>query len=210
MYKSFFATIRRFARVHWIARIKGVNTFTAIQMIFYQQGTSDHPEHNENPDYWDLLLGIIKQQDFGGKNALDFACGQGRNIRNLLGLCDWNRVDGVDISPANVQHCIDSFQYAKSHFWITGGADAGSAPSNFYDLVISTIALQHIPVYDVRKSILLDIQRTMKRGTCRFRWVSGKILAILLVALGVHISITHITLKVLMLTMMCELLTLMI
>jgi len=163
--KSFFGRTLQSLHTHWVAWTKGVRYFTAMQMAVYQQGTTDHLEHNDNPDYWDLLLGIVKQKEFSGKNALDFACGKGRNIENLLGPVDWNRVDGVDISPANIQYCITRFKSSISHFWITGGADAGGAPSNFYDLVISTIALQHIPVYEVRKSILLDIYRTMKVGS---------------------------------------------
>lgn len=143
---------------------RGVNKFTAMQMVVYRGGTSNHLEHNDNPDYWNVLLGVVKQKNFDGCNALDFACGKGRNVSNLLTLANWSRVDGVDISSGNIEHCTTTFDSKKSKFWITGGVDLGAAPSDFYDLVISTIALQHIPVYDIRKSIFLGIQRVMKAG----------------------------------------------
>ena len=54
----------------------------------YAIGTGNHPEHNPNPKYWDLLLGDIKiaPEKWEGKKALDFGCGQGRNVTNLLSL----------------------------------------------------------------------------------------------------------------------------
>ena len=37
-----------------------------------------------------------------GRTALDFGCGVGRNVDNLLKLSDWRRVDGCDISQENL------------------------------------------------------------------------------------------------------------
>ena len=36
------------------------NRYTKMQKSQYKNGTSNHEEHNENPDYWDILLGELK------------------------------------------------------------------------------------------------------------------------------------------------------
>ena len=75
------------------------NNYTAMQKNQYSSGTTNHPEHNDNPNYWDILLSDLTDSDkWSGKNALDFASGKGRNVSNMLSTCNWNRVDGVDIS----------------------------------------------------------------------------------------------------------------
>lgn len=164
--QGYFSRLVRAFMVRWISWRKRVNRYTAMQMVFYRSGTSNHPEHNENPDYWNILLGMVRENNFDGRNALDFACGKGRNITNLLTLANWRFVDGVDISPGNIQHCKTSFDLKKSRFWVTNGTDLGDAPKNFYDLIVSTIALQHIPVYDIRKAIFQAILQALKPGGC--------------------------------------------
>ena len=46
----------------------------------------NHKQHNDDPEYWDILLkDIVDNPSFWeGKRALDFGCGCGRNIENLL------------------------------------------------------------------------------------------------------------------------------
>jgi len=65
---------------------RNVASYSRIQARFYKSGTSDHLEHNENKDYWGVLLENIDDAQFKGARALDFACGKGRNVRNLLSL----------------------------------------------------------------------------------------------------------------------------
>ena len=61
------------------------NNYTNMQKNQYSSGTSNHPEHNDNPNYWDILLSDLKDSDkWSGKNALDFASGKGRNVSNML------------------------------------------------------------------------------------------------------------------------------
>ena len=80
------------------------NKYTSMQKGQYHYGTSNHLEHNNNPHYWDILLGDLKDKEkWDGGTALDFACGKGRNVTNMLSLCDWSRVDGVDISIGNIE-----------------------------------------------------------------------------------------------------------
>lgn len=141
------------------------NTFTSMQKGAYHHGTSNHEEHNDNPDYWNILLGDLKDKDkWDSKNALDFACGKGRNVINMMSLCDWNTVDGVDISEGNIEYCKQWYNKFDSKFYCNNGVDVSELNSDYYDFVMSTIALQHIPVYEIRRSLMVDILRTMKSG----------------------------------------------
>jgi len=141
------------------------NQYTKMQKSQYAFGTSNHEEHNTNPDYWDILLGDLKNKEkWEGKNGLDFACGKGRNVTNMLSLCNWNRVDGVDISNGNIEHTIRIYSDQNSNWYCNNGVDVSELKDNEYDFIISTIALQHIPVYDIRKSLITDLLRTLKPG----------------------------------------------
>lgn len=141
------------------------NQYTEMQKLQYMQGTNNHEIHNDNPNYWDILLSDIKNSDsWDGKIALDFACGRGRNVTNLHSLRKWNRVDGIDISPANIEYCKLMYISQKSSWYCNNGIDVAELKSNEYDFVMSMIALQHIPVYDIRKSILTDLLRVLKPG----------------------------------------------
>jgi len=136
-----------------------------MQKQQYSLGTTNHEEHNTNPDYWDVLLVNLKDSDrWKNKTALDFACGRGRNVTNLFKLCEWKRVDGIDISEANINHNKQTYTEQASDWYCNNGVDVSSLKSDEYDFIMSTIALQHIPVYDIRKSILKDLLRTLKPG----------------------------------------------
>ena len=141
------------------------NKYTQMQKGQYYGGTSNHPEHNSNPNYWDILLSDLKDKEkWDGKNGLDFACGKGRNVTNMLSLCEWNRVDGVDISVKNIEFCKQNYINQNSEWYCNNGVDVSDLNDNEYDFIMSTIALQHIPVYDIRKSLITDLLRTLKPG----------------------------------------------
>ena len=141
------------------------NKYTSMQKGAYANGTSNHEEHNTNPDYWNILLGDLKnKENWDNKIALDFACGRGRNITNMFNLCDWDRVDGVDISEGNISQNKSDYQTQNSNWYCNNGIDVSDLKDNEYDFIMSTIALQHIPVYDIRKSLITDLLRTLKSG----------------------------------------------
>ncbi|MEH0860079.1 class I SAM-dependent methyltransferase [Halobacteriovorax sp. DPLXC-1] len=152
--------------VNYLRITKGLNKYSAMQKAAYVKGTSDHDEHNENSDYWDVLLGPIKEnpEAWSGKVAMDFGCGQGRNINNLYKLADFKRIDGVDISEENISDCTVRFKDKEGVFYCNNGTDLSDVASNTYDLVMSTIVFQHIAVYDIRKSLLTDIYRSLKEN----------------------------------------------
>ena len=141
------------------------NKYTHMQKQAYAGGTSNHEEHNTNPDYWNILLSDLKDREkWNGKVALDFACGRGRNITNMFNLCDWKRIDGIDISDANIEYNKSEFKNQSSEWYCNNGVDVSDLKDNEYDFIMSTIALQHIPVYDIRKSLITDLLRTLKSG----------------------------------------------
>ena len=141
------------------------NKYTLMQKRMYAHGTTNHEEHNNNENYWNILLGDIKNTNlWDNKKALDFGCGKGRNVTNLLSLANWLTVDGVDISVGNIAHCEKTYSQQKSNWYTNNGFDLRKLKTDEYDFVMSTITLQHIPVYDIRKNILKEILRVMKPG----------------------------------------------
>jgi methylase of polypeptide subunit release factors len=88
-------------------------------------------EHNDNPNYWDILLSDLKDKElWDGKIALDFASGKGRNVTNLLSLCDWERVDGIDISSANIDFCKRTYETQNSDWYCNNGTDVSDLKDN--------------------------------------------------------------------------------
>ena len=141
------------------------NKYTNMQKRVYLYGTNNHDIHNKNPLYWDLLLKDLKESDkWKNKKALDFGCGQGRNVTNMLDLCKFERVDGVDISKANIEHCQLTYSEQNSNWYNNDGITLDCIPSNEYDFVMSTIVFQHICVRDIRLSLMREIYRVMKDG----------------------------------------------
>ena len=141
------------------------NTLTIMQKKEYLNGTTNHENHNLNLDYWDILLSDLKNcEKWNGKCALDFACGKGRNVTNIHNLCDWEQVDGVDISQSNISYCIENYKQYSSNWYCNNGVDLSEIESEKYDFIMSTIALQRIPVYEIRRNILEEIFRVLKSG----------------------------------------------
>lgn len=150
------------------------NKYTQMQLNAYNSMASewsiDHRDpvvgsydfHNQWKDYELLFEGLENKQD---KVVLDFACGPGRNIVKYNSL--FKRIDGVDISPVNIENAKKNIAYNNielPNLYINNGVDLSQIATENYDLVISTIALQHICVYDIRKNIFNEIYRVLKTG----------------------------------------------
>ena len=113
-------------------------------------------------------------QHYKGKSgvALDFACGMGRMMKRMLNHFDV--VDGVDINEKNINYVVKYLSGAGiseqrySTFVSNGYGVSGLDKS--YDFIYSTIALQHICVYDVRRKIFEDLFAALKDGgSCCFQ-----------------------------------------
>jgi len=129
---------------------------------------SNHARHTLDPQYQEYILGPIKDdpERWRGKTALDFGCGCGRNIKNLLEAGPFSRVDGCDISRANAEyskrHVLETFDKSRCNTWESDGFGISPAPDNAYDFVMSHLVFQHIGNYSIRYHILKDIYRGLK------------------------------------------------
>lgn len=130
----------------------------------------NHKQHNIEPNYRNILLKEIIENPkyWENKIALDFGCGCGRNIKNLLNFADFKRVDGCDISRKNIEYTKkyinEFFDDSKCNTWEVDGATFNSCKDNTYDFIMSHQVFQHIANYEVRYSILSDMYRVLKPG----------------------------------------------
>lgn len=146
------------------------NQYTIMQKTFYEGQASNmainnHKEHNSNPDYWEILLQPLSQGDWGDKVVMDFGCGCGRSVVNVLDRFKVKRIDGVDIGENNIKYSnqlLKSTTFTNYNFFVTDGQSLQPALTSEYDFIFSTIVLQHIPVYNIRRKILEDMYRCLK------------------------------------------------
>lgn len=149
--------------------------YLKIQKEFFQNThhlmtINNHHVHNSDPEYWDILLGNIKKSpdNWVGKKALDFGCGCGRNLKNLISITNWDTVDGCDISLYNANYSKQWFEdnkgdsNTKCTTWENSGSDIKPSKDEYYDFIMSHIVFQHISNYDVRYSIMVDMYRSLK------------------------------------------------
>lgn len=153
--------------------LESANKYTQMQLNQYNSLASGWSEENRDPvvgsfdahnqwaDYENLFTNINTQSE---KIGLDFACGPGRNIVKYSNR--FKRLDGVDISPVNIENAKKyiSSNSIESNLYVSNGVGIDCIESDIYDFVMSTIALQHICVYDIRYSIMKDIYRILKDG----------------------------------------------
>lgn len=118
--------------------------------------------HNNWQDYKDFLF---KGIDTKNLIALDFGCGIGRNI--VLFHDRFARIDGADVSQIILEKAGEWIQYsgiALPNLYLMDKESLSSVPSNTYDVIFSTVCLQHICIYSVRYSIFKDMFRALKPG----------------------------------------------
>lgn len=154
--------------------INSENKYTQMQLNQYNElagmwsesnrdpvvGTFDL--HNEWKDYENLFNFIPNTKDM---TALDFGCGPGRNIVRYKN--DFKRIDGVDISPVNIEKAkLYTFRnlVINNKLYVCNGVDLNGIPDGFYDVVFSTITLQHICVNEIRKNYFKEFLRVLKPG----------------------------------------------
>lgn len=149
------------------------NEFTRMQKAFYvgeaRRWTPNDRDpvvgsfdaHNAHADY-DLLFSGL---DTRGKLALDFGCGPGRMMVRYAGT--FARIDGADIALENLVHAWTwcALHMARSPtLYKSSGVDLAEVPSAAYDVVFSTICLQHIPVHEIRLNLFREFFRVLKPG----------------------------------------------
>jgi SAM-dependent methyltransferase len=120
--------------------------------------------HNDWADYKLLFKGI---PNLSSKRVLDFGCGPGRNLVKYAGV--FARIDGVDISELNLEKArilLTDSLLDPSNFTLypCSGVDLANVPSASYDIVMGTIALQHICVHEIRLNYLKEFLRVLVPG----------------------------------------------
>jgi ubiquinone/menaquinone biosynthesis C-methylase UbiE len=149
------------------------NKYTTMQLNFYNKTAETWSEENRNPvvgsfdghnnwsEYENLFTRLKNQSELIG---LDFACGPGRNIVKYNDR--FKRLDGVDISPINIEKArsYTSKQGIQTNLFVSNGVDLDIIQTDTYDFVMSTIALQHICVHEIRYKIMEDVYRVLKSG----------------------------------------------
>ena len=121
-------------------------------------------EHNNWSDYEFLFKDIENSED---KIMLDFGCGPGRNLVKYSS--KFRRIDGVDIAETNLRNALLWIKHnnidPQNHTLILcNGVDLKNIGDDIYDVVMSTICMQHICVYDIRFNYLKEFYRILKEG----------------------------------------------
>ncbi len=149
--------------------------FRNIQKAQYRNGTTDHDEHNKNADIWEYLFQPFGEGDWTNKKVLDFGCGQGRNIQNVLERYNIGELHGCDISAKNIEDCRGRFKDIDNcSFFVTDGMGLTQDDDDTldplekdgrnaeYDAIFSTIVMQHIGNHSVRHSIFESMFERLK------------------------------------------------
>ena len=163
--------------VKW-AFLKDDKKYLYMQKVAYQNAARNSTYDSKNKD--DFVVGSYEEQNkwedydkylmkyidstFQEKIALDFACGPGRNIVKYNKR--FKRIDGCDISKNNINNAKTNLNYHKislPDLYVTNGDDLGTKHENYYDFIFSSIAMQHICVYDIRFSILTKMYKSLKK-----------------------------------------------
>ncbi|NBR61354.1 class I SAM-dependent methyltransferase [bacterium] len=120
--------------------------------------------HNDWADYEFLFKDI---NNLESKKMLDFGCGPGRNMVKYSDR--FNAIDGVDISINNLKNAVVWIKHNgknldKHRLIKCNGVDLSDIADEQYDIVMSTISLQHICVYEIRLNYLKEFFRVLKPG----------------------------------------------
>lgn len=119
-------------------------------------------DHNAWEDYELLFRGISDQSS---KIVLDFGCGPGRNLVKYAGR--FARIDGVDLSEENLKRAkeyLESQNLEVGNLYTCNGLDLQEIEDSQYDLIISTITMQHICVHEIRYNYFKEFLRVLKPG----------------------------------------------
>lgn len=164
------------------------NKYTKMQKDFYDREASNWSIDKRNPvvgsfdahNSWSgyrlLFEGL---GDTSKSSMLDFGCGPGRNIVKYHD--SFERIDGVDISQVNLDKARlwieKNGKFKNQRLFLCNGVDLSCIDSEQYDIVMSTIALQHICVHDIRLNYFREFFRVLKQGgtfTAQMGFGSGK------------------------------------
>jgi ubiquinone/menaquinone biosynthesis C-methylase UbiE len=130
-----------------------------------------HDDHDNNPEYWNVLYGDITKNPelWEGKTCFDFGFGFGGNLKHLSDIANWDKLTGCDIAenfvPFGEKYLeLSGIQPNKIRLYETNGYDLTFMVDECVDFLTSTVVLQHIALYQVRYNLLSEFYRVMKTG----------------------------------------------
>ena len=117
--------------------------------------------------YCDFHLLLNKVPNSNDKKFLDFGCGPGRTIRNMQHVVQ--SIDGVDLSKTFTEHACKYLHFCgynprDFNFYTTNGFDLSEISDLNYDVIVSTLTLQRICIYDIRFNYFKEFFRVLKEG----------------------------------------------
>ena len=151
----------------------GAKSYLIESKRFFQKHSSgmvaqNHTQHDIEPRFWEeMFFNIGDLTDASSNLALEFGCGAGRNLVNLLSFGQFKRADGIDISgdnARNAQSYVESRFPGRSICLEGNGWSCLPLPTNTYSLILSHQVFIHIPNRSVRLLILTDMVRVLKSG----------------------------------------------
>lgn len=114
--------------------------------------------HENFPYVKNLLAGIPPLPP--RPRIADWGGGPGRMLKRFDAVA--GVLDCIDISSYGLAYLAEIYKGDdRVHTYETSGIDVGNAPENFYDLVYSTIALQHVPSRTIRRNIFRGVHNIL-------------------------------------------------
>lgn len=171
--------------------IQANNSYTQMQQQWYDElawmdsgrdgnGILSQPQVLTVYDqyYFDRLWRFIP--DISNKKVLDFGSGLGRNLVFYTGKV--KSIDGVDIAERNLSLTkewlsFNGFDLDNYKLYKNDGVSLNGVPSTSYDIVMSTICLQHISVHQIRYNLLSEFHRVLNSNgyvTLQFLYNTNK------------------------------------
>jgi SAM-dependent methyltransferase len=147
---------------HMFAYAKMAKEFMNKPMNSPLDVVGNYEWHQQFPYEYHLMFDNKDRPVCFPKNIIDFGCGPGRMVERMYNYFDhlFTKVYGIDISDYALDYARDNF--GPDMFWTSSGIDVGNAPNNLYDMVYSTISMQHIPSRTIRRNIFRGIYNIIK------------------------------------------------